>query len=179
MWFNGYYCLNSGRSLAILNFGRGGGLVGGCAIGTEQCHRYCRPYQVPPGTIRYPREPCPMYRVPCTVRYRPSCHPVFALPYSGQSQVCVHLHLPYFGTSHLLSGMLCCQVLSGTSSIFPSLFGAKLGTPALVPSLFGDKWASVKVSPDISSGPHMLCLLVFGPSLLGTKSSVSPVCARN
>ena len=31
-------------------FGRGGGLAGGCAEGTEWCQRHCRPYQVPLGT---------------------------------------------------------------------------------------------------------------------------------
>ena len=27
--------------------------MGGCAKGTEQCLRHCRPYQVPSGTVRY------------------------------------------------------------------------------------------------------------------------------
>ena len=84
--------------MAKLNVGKGGGLAGGCAVGTEQCQGHCRPYQVPPGTLTYPCEPCPMCRVPCTVRYRPSYRPVFALPYLGPSQVCVHLPLPYSGT---------------------------------------------------------------------------------
>ena len=27
--------------------------MGGCAEGTEQCFRHCRPYQVPSGIVRY------------------------------------------------------------------------------------------------------------------------------
>ena len=100
-------------------FGSAGGLSGGCAVGTEQFQRHCRPYQVPPGTIVYHQALSGTFRVPlvttvyrqvssdiivfrqvspCILRYRQV--PVtsnLCLSLFGESQVYTCLLLPYPG----------------------------------------------------------------------------------
>ena len=100
MWFDGHYCLTWGRSLAILDAGSGGGLAGGFAVGTDQCQQNCRPYQVPLGTIRYPRVLYTVYHVPRSVR----CHRLLF-----SSRLCPSL----FGAK------------PGMNVLVPSLFGDK------------------------------------------------------
>ena len=129
-------------------FGRGGGMVNGCAIGTEQCLRHCRPYQLPLGTIRYPCVPYTVYCVPSGVTSQWS-RPAFALPYSGKARYVCTCPFPIRGL--VMSQQVChtvryhqCNVLSGTTRYLilpalPSLFEAKLGASALVPSLIQEQ----------------------------------------
>ena len=134
-----------------LIFSSGGGLVGGCAAGTEQCQQHCRPYQVPSCTIGYSSGTLSHYRVLCTACRVPCTVPLGVI-------VCRQV-LPCVVSYH--------QVLVA-SDLCPSLFGAKAGMYMLTPSLFRSK-QSVHCAVCVYAS-------AFAPPLFGSKASTPFIC---
>ena len=152
-------------------FGRGGGLAGACAKGTERCQRHRRPYQVPPGTIRYHQVPpgtsC-IRLLPFLIRGK-AMH-ICTCPFPIQGKVSVYYQVPP-GTRYLrrtryqvpgiryqVPGTTRYHQVPVASGLCPSLFEAKPGMYVLAPSLFGGK---VLMYYQVPSGTRYLRYLPF------------------
>ena len=118
-------------------FGRGGGMAGGCAGGTEQCLRHCRPYQVPSGTIRYSPSIFSYFVINLQVNYKDVCGTAPATPGLLTSRYC---QVPLY-TVYLVLCTVYRQVslVIGLFRTLPFLIRGKVGYLCACPSLFGDK----------------------------------------